>query len=139
MQVNSLSKYIVALIVGLAFAYSLTWLTGVSANLMPAIGPYKWARENIEVAMFLANIYAYVLPLGLISLLIGYFLRNFLKTRSTVVVVLAAFPSLLLLLYPYIYRQLSDFNMLHWFMEIPKVLVILCGIAYMVKRVEKDL
>ena len=139
MLTKSFWKYLVAFIVGLVFAYSLTWLTGVSANLMPALGEYEWTREHIEISMFFANIYALVLPLGMISLLIGYMLSKLLKTRSTAILVLAISPPILLYLFPYLYLSLSDLDMLHWFLEIPKVLVIAGGVTYMIKRGETDL
>jgi hypothetical protein len=133
-QAKLLWKYIIALLVGIAFAYSLTWLTVISANLMPALGPYKWTREHIEISMFFANIYAFILPLGIMSLLIGYLLSKLLKTSATVILVLAALPPISFYLFPYLYLPLSDFDMLHWFLEAPKVFVIAGGITYMIKR-----
>ncbi|MDG1750183.1 MAG: hypothetical protein P8I03_00725 [Thalassotalea sp.] len=123
-------KYITALIISFVFAYGLTWLTGFSSNLMPAFGAHEWTKSNINISMFFANIYAYVIPLAIISLSIGFILGKVLKTKSTIIALLTAFFPLCFFIFPYTYQPLSEFELLHWLIEVPKILTIILSLIY---------
>ncbi|PCI61861.1 MAG: hypothetical protein COB35_05365 [Gammaproteobacteria bacterium] len=123
-------KNIIALLAGLAFAANLAWLTGFSAGIMPALSAHQWTKEHVEISLFFYNLYAFVLPLGIIAFFIGGLLGKLLKTNSTTVIALAATPAILI--YLVFNLNLTDYHF--WMLELPKIITIAAVTWFSIKK-----
>ncbi len=125
-----LSKYVLALIVGLVFIDIQTRLVGFSASIPFSLNEYEWAKTHSELSLFIMNFVTNLIPLALVTLMIGYLVARLLKANNIMIVFLIILPSLLLVL-PSIdlITQLS-----FWVTEIARLLVMFLGLWFIVNK-----
>ncbi|MBL4941656.1 MAG: hypothetical protein JKY81_08325 [Colwellia sp.] len=129
-------KYIIALVVGVIFTDLQVRLVGFSANMPLAFGEQQWARNHIELLLFLTNLVSHLMPLALITLVIGYTLAKLLKTNASAIIFISVLPSVLLGFPPLdLWTKLS-----FWYIDIVRLIIIVGGMWFTVKKfgIESD-